>query len=129
MVMMLLSFLILHVGAQNVGETQPFGHPCYKGDKVKTNRDLQYPGLDFKIDKGKSIGIIADNLGAHGEAPLNVQWQQDEQSPRRVFQITYEDLSDDSCMTPDAGVVCGEDKEGKLGGKCIGQPPGTEIGG
>jgi len=98
---------------------EQFGHPCYKGDIVTANRAIEYP--DLSVQKGDT-GEVMDNLGTHGEAPLNVKWETDTRPQRPSYQIHYEDLTDDSCVFPDAGTPLMGD------GQCVGEEAGTMIG-
>lgn len=93
-------------------EDPVFGHPCYKGDRVTLQIETNFDGL--VIAKDTDLGTISDNMGAHGEAPLNVQWDKDTSSPRRVYQVSYEVLSDNSCMDSMRAEHCAP------GGKCDG---------
>lgn len=95
-----------------------FGNPCYKGDVVRSNRLIEYPG--HTVQKG-AAGVIADNLGSGGGAPLNVFWKDDTRPNRPSYQITYADLDDASCMLPPANAALKGDAE------CQHQPAGTVL--
>lgn len=123
MVMKLLGCAVLHT-ALSSGVLTPscqytkeeFGNPCYKGDLVFANRNIDYPE-GVSVTKG-GRGEIADNLGAHGPGPLNVKWEEDNREIKTPLWVTYEDLTDESCVVCDAGVPL------QGGGACVGAPPG-----
>lgn len=120
MVMKMLKCVIVHTATCQAYTEDEHGSPCFKGDLVWANKDIVYTedlwASGIKSVKEDTAGQIVDNLGAHGPAPLNVKWyQKDGEAWSSTVQVTYEDLTNESCVICDKGQNAGQ----ALGPFCI----------